>query len=340
MIRCRCLIAALVFLAATACGPARLETSPAQSLRCINLSDPTVTWDRPAETRRELDRWCSAVGEPVVLSSPATPRQIRRLVVLSWNVHVGGGRAEELADLIAERTRELGGETGIVLLLQETFRGGRAVGDLPAGIDVPSSIRPRRPAEDVVQLAVRLGMSAFYVPSMRNGRSTSLYEQEDRGSAILSTEPLSDFSAIELPFARQRRVAVMATVTPRNAAADPVRVVSAHFDVVLLGGGAVRQAEHLAGRIPALNPKSLRTIVGADANAIRGVRDGTVRAIDKVVPVLRRCGAGRTARWLRRLDFLFSDLPESTISHCETLQDRYGSDHRPVLMRMEYSPSE
>src|SRR5688500_9385120 len=140
MIRWRYLTSALLFVASTACGPARLETSPAQSLRCINLSDAAVTWDRPAETRQELDRWCSAVGQPVVLSSPAAPRQIRRLVVLSWNVHVGGGRAEEVADLIAERTRELGGDTGIVLLLQETFRGGRAVGDLPAGIDVPSPI--------------------------------------------------------------------------------------------------------------------------------------------------------------------------------------------------------
>ena len=190
------------------------------------------------------------------------------------------------------------------------------------------------------KLAGKLGMSAFYVPSMRNGRSTSLYEQEDRGSAILSTEPLSDFKAIELPFGRQRRVAVMATVTPRNTTGGPIRVVSAHFDVVLFGSRAVRQAEHLASRIRELNPEGLPVIVGADANSIRGLRHGTVSAIARVVPVLMRCGTGRTAGWLRRLDFLFSDLPESSISHCETLQDRYGSDHRPILMRMDYPPPE
>ena len=37
-----------------------------------------------------------------VLSSPAnTGQQIRRLVVLSWNVHVGGARMEQLVDLIS-----------------------------------------------------------------------------------------------------------------------------------------------------------------------------------------------------------------------------------------------
>jgi endonuclease/exonuclease/phosphatase family metal-dependent hydrolase len=329
---------AFVLLCATACGPPRVETIPAESLRCIDLSDTRVTWDRPAVNRRSLDRWCASVGPPVVIASAASPgKQINRLVVISWNVHVGGGRLQELADLIRARTAELGGEVGVVLLLQEVFRGGEAVGALvPGGLRVPAAIRPHRPADDVVQVAAKLGMSAFYVPSMRNGRSISLYEQEDRGSAILSTEPLSDLKAIELPFARQRRVAVMATVTPRNAGAGSMQLVTGHFDVAMLGRGGSRQAEHLAGRLPGLNGKRLPVIVGVDANAMRGFKDGTVKALARVVPLLKRCGTGRTAAWLARLDFVFSDLPDAAVDHCETLHERYGSDHRPILLRIDY----
>ena len=151
-----------------------------------------------------------------------------------------------------------GDETGLVLLLQEVFRAGAEVGEAPPGAPVPSAISPHRPADDVVALARRLGLSAFYVPSMRNGQSDEPGEWEDRGTAILSTEPLSDLLAIELPLARQRRVAVMATVRPRNPAATPISHVATHFDVVLLGGGAVRPAQPLAQRIQSLNPRASR----------------------------------------------------------------------------------
>ena len=62
---------------------------------------------------------------------------------------------------------------------------------------------------DVRDIAERFGLSVAYVPSMRNGPATRLDEREDRGNAILSTEPLIDVKAIELPFGKQRRVAVI-----------------------------------------------------------------------------------------------------------------------------------
>ena len=49
---------------------------------------------------------------------------------------------------------------------------------------------------------------------MRNGRPPQT--DEDRGNAILSTEPLADLTAIELPFEQQRRVAVAATLRSRH----------------------------------------------------------------------------------------------------------------------------
>jgi endonuclease/exonuclease/phosphatase family metal-dependent hydrolase len=237
---------------------------------------------------------------------------------------------------LAQTRGGLGQETGLVLLLQEVFRAGAEVGEAPPGAPVPSAIRPHRPADDVVALARRLGMSAFYVPSMRNGRSGEPGEWEDRGTAILSTEPLSDLIAIELPLARQRRVAVMATVRPRNPAVTPVRLVATHFDVVLFGSGAVRQAQHLAQRIQALNASRIPLLIGADTNAMSGFGHGTVKALAGVAPVARRCGTGRTSPWFARLDFIFTDVSDSAISRCETLDDRYGSDHRPTVLTIDY----
>jgi len=28
----------------------------------------------------------------------------------------------------------------------------------------------------------------------------------------------------------------------------------------------------------------------------------------------------------------------SAVSHCETLEERYGSDHRPIVMTIDYAP--
>ena len=329
---------AVLVWVSSACAPLRVELSPGASPRCLSATDTRVSWDRAEEGRPELDAWCASVGPPVIEGSPpAADTPISRLVVISWNVHVGGGRVDELIALTRLRSGQLGAGTGFVLLLQETFRGGALVGRAPRGAAVPDAIRPSRRGDDVVRLANRLGLSVFYVPSMRNGGSDDPGDWEDRGSAIVSTEPLSDLTAIELPMARQRRVAVMATVTPRNAAAKPIRLVATHFDVVPFGGGAARQARHLAERLTALNESGLPLIIGADANATSGFRHGTVTALRAVAPVLRRCGTGRTSAWLARSDFVFSDLDESAIAACETLGDHYGSDHRPIVMTIDVS---
>src|SRR5687767_5502065 len=326
---------AVLVSVSSACAPLRVELPERTSPRCLGGAETVMAWDRPAAAPHELDAWCASVGPAVVMSRPSpVDRPVGRLLVISWNVHVGGGRVDELTALTRLRSGQLGTGTGLVLLLQETFRRGVLVGSPHRGA-VPDAIRPSRRGPDVVRLADSLGLSAFYVPSMRNGGSDDPGDWEDRGTAILSTEPLSDFTAIELPLARQRRVAVMATVTPRNAAATPMRVVAAHFDVVPFGGGAVRQARHLAERLTALNHSRLPLIIGADANATSGFRHGTVTALTTVAPVLRRCGTGRTSAWFARSDFIFGDLDESAVAACETLDDRYGSDHRPIVVTID-----
>lgn len=337
-LRGRAVTCAVLLALALGCAPRRVDLPPATPLRCLENPDPRVTWDRPAVDTRALNAWCATVGAPVVAGPPpVVDRVITRLAVVSWNVHVGGGAVDQVAAL-AQMRGGLGQETGLVLLLQEVFRAGADVGQAPLGAPVPQAIRPHRPTGDVVELARRLSLSAFYVPSMRNGRSDEPGEWEDRGTAILSTEPLGDLIAIELPLARQRRVAVMATVRPRNPAATPLRLVATHFDVVLWGGGAVRQAQHLAQRIQALNTSGLPLLIGADANAMTGFSHGTVKALDGVAPVARRCGTGRSSPWLARMDFIFTNVPDASVSSCETLDDRYGSDHRPIVLTVGYPP--
>ena len=80
------------------------------------------------------------------------------------------------------------------------------------------------------------------------------------------------------------------------------------------------------------------TFTGADANAMSGFGHGTVKALAAVAPVARRCGTGRTAPWFARLDFLFTDVSDSAVSRCQTLDDRYGSDHRPIVLTIDYPP--
>jgi endonuclease/exonuclease/phosphatase family metal-dependent hydrolase len=295
-----------------------------------------VTWLRWDDGRELLDLWCQSVGPPVLAGAAVTDADISRLVVVSWNVHVGGARVEELISGILGRSD---GRTGLVVLLQEAFRGGADVPEQsPRSLSAPRAIRPRRPALDIAGIATTFGLSVAYVPSMRNGPATTLEEREDRGNAVLSTEPLSDIRAIELPFGKQRRVAIAATVTPRRS--TPIRVVATHFDT---SGDRVRQADALVERLGPL--LDLPVIVGGDFNARRGFDDRTVTAVGRVV-ALESCGTGRTSRWPLRLDlllfflvgrhdFLFSTLGSDVPRSCQTLPDPHDSDHLPLLMEIE-----
>jgi endonuclease/exonuclease/phosphatase family metal-dependent hydrolase len=232
--------------------------------------------------------------------------------------------------------------TGLVLLLEEAYRADEHVPDsFPKNLQVPSAIRPSPRSLDIVRLAERLRMSATYVPSMRNGRATEAGQREDRGNAILSTEPLDDVRAIELPFGKQRRVAVAATVTPRSSTIGPLRVVATHFDI---GSNRVAQAEAFADRIAGLS--DLPIIVGGDSNSPNGLRDKAVQAVGRRMR-MEPCGTERTFTWPQRFnllalldfgrfDFVFSTLDSSgLVRQCQTIDDWFRSDHRPVMLTVQ-----
>jgi endonuclease/exonuclease/phosphatase family metal-dependent hydrolase len=333
MTRCSKLSFVLLVLA---CVPAAVRAEPMPCLQPV----AGVTWVRWERAQPMLDRWCESVGPPVFASLPVTTDEISRLLILSWNVHVGGGHIEKLVTRIRQDSSQAA--TGLVVLLQETFRGGVDVPEsYPDDLRVPAAIRPRRPTPDIVALADALDMSVAYVPSMRNGRATALGRREDRGNAVLSTEPLSDIRAIELPFGKQRRVSIVATVTPRGARQAPIRVVVAHLDT---NSDRVIQAEALGERIASLSDMPL--IVGGDLNSRRGFRDEAVAAVSRLVE-LESCGTGRTSRWplrldvpffflIGRVDFMFSTLGSQVTRTCQTLDDAYDSDHLPLLLDVRY----
>jgi endonuclease/exonuclease/phosphatase family metal-dependent hydrolase len=232
--------AMLTDVAAGACHPAPVAGAP----------DPWLHWFEPARSGDEatLQAWCATVGPPVYEPLPAAAlvRESRiRVTLASWNTHGGSG---DLVRFIDEQLGLRCTETGplpagsdfqpFVLLIQEAFRASDRVPAVEPGPTVPNRLveTPHAgPRLDIIDVARWCGLALLYVPSMRNGYQEVDGLREDRGNAILSTLPLTDPIAIELPFEAQRRVTVGATVhVPVGAhalpAPDSVRVVSLHLD--------------------------------------------------------------------------------------------------------------
>ncbi len=240
---------------------------------CRTIVQPGLTWLGPTETGdvATLDEWCKTVGPPVIDSTPHPSFgawQARDSVaVVAWNVNAGSG------ELLALFERELHLECAtptpaaraafshFVLLAQEAFRRSATVPSMSPRSTIPprTSERPRSGSRiDIVETARQCGLAVMYVPSMRNGHDEYDGEREDWGNAILSTLPLSDFIAIELPFEASRRVAVGATIHAPDR--DSLRAVSVHLSTfpgawrVLRTGnsGRVRQANGLVDALRAV----------------------------------------------------------------------------------------
>lgn len=162
---------------------------------------------------------------------------------------------------------------------------------------------------EIDDVAKALGMSLYYVPSMRNGAPADV--RQGRGNAISSTLPIEDFVAIELPFERQRRVAIGATVrgTTHDGRPWALRVVSVHLDNRgggrRLGVGAefgrVRQARGLREAIRGEEP----IVIAGDFNTWFGFSDQASLETLFGYPETRVADRRRTFRGLFRLDHVF-----------------------------------
>ena len=351
------------------------------NVACAADSPGHVTWVHgPATDREELDRWCAGVGPAVVqrYEAPAGQRttSAHDLTVVTWNTNVGGG---DLYGFISglRAGRFTGGDSveHFVLLLQEVYRSGH---DVPRGAAMrPRRIAPRPAAGQraaVLEVARDHGLHLFYVPSMANGWAHADGAREDRGNAIVSTLPLDDHTAIELPFEGQRRVAASATVrsTTPDGRPLPLRVVSVHLDNRSIasrfqrsfGSGRARQAEALTAAL-ARDAHALPTIVAGDLNT------WAPSSWERAIAVLRAhfphgnatsgpTYAGRPLGVGRTLDHMLFRLPVAEEEeHAATgpsastpllppiaqtpvferpvsrrLDDAHGSDHYPLMARL------
>jgi endonuclease/exonuclease/phosphatase family metal-dependent hydrolase len=294
-----------------------------------------LSWITPAEPgeARTLSRWRSGVGPPVVsVASPAVaPVAVEALTIVSWNMALGAGDVGALyRDLRSAHPGH-----GIILLLQEAFRGGEEVPSSRQGVAFAPRIRRGSPDREIEELARTLGMSLYYVPSMRNGAPGQT--DEDRGNAILSTLPLDQLTAIELPFERQRRVAVAARVSGVTAGGTPwqLRVASVHLDnrvgmnKVWIGSeyARTRQARGLRDALEGDEP----LVVAGDFNTWFGFADAAFRETQRAFPQTVVTDRRRTFLGLMRLDHVFYRLPSGWGAQVRRAESRMGSDHHPLI---------
>jgi endonuclease/exonuclease/phosphatase family metal-dependent hydrolase len=300
-----------------------------------------------------LERWRRNVGAPIALDLTGTTAagdeiRTRTLIVLSWNVWIGRGR---LVDVVLRLRRgdflAQGAEPGadIIILTQEAYRTDSTIPVDSTGHAGRMLVAQLRQQEDVVETARSLDLNLRYAPSMRNGAL-----QSDRGNAILSSLPLEQAEAIELPLVLQRRVAVSAVI---RFGPHRLKVVSAHLDPRgppghrwLGASGRARQAQHL---LTSLGDETI--ILGADLNLGRGRYErawrllhaaGFSMGIPPALPTWRH-----TFHALPRLvlDYLLIRNPAGIVEQArvhrldEHPRDRgplvFGSDHHPLLARID-----
>jgi endonuclease/exonuclease/phosphatase family metal-dependent hydrolase len=332
---------AAVLVATLAAGHAPSLSAVVDST-CGARSGTDIRWLRvsPPREHAAIDRWCAGVGPPARISAEQPPEEITRsLVVVSWNTHVGAGDIDAFVGDLRSGRMTGAPVTAFVLLLQEVYR---------AGAEVPTSRSaswaaaeresgPRGVRVDAVGAARRLGLWSVYVPSMRNGAPDET--SEDRGNAVLSTLPLTDVTAIELPLERQRRVAISAAVSLKTdvGTATTVRFVCTHFTNMVLHhlwllseSGRLRQARALSNVLP----RDGALVVGGDFNAWFGYKDAAYRQLAEVAHHAQTEDRRPTFGPMR-LDHILFRLPDDWKTTLRRANDKYGSDHFPLMATID-----
>ncbi len=252
------------------------------------------------------------------------------VVFVSWNVHVGSGDIRSFVKDLRAGVHTNGRRfPHYVLLLQEAVRtfGVPAFAAGAAGAKWIAPHNPVRPI-DIVGVSEELGASLVYVPSMRNG-SSDADPAEDRGSAILSTLPLSNPRAIEMPGERQRRVVISAQIGTFSVAVVHLDALGGSKRLRLFWTSRMRdvQAQTTTSALPDPNGS---LVVGADLNTWHGRDEYAARRfaqLFRATPLsVNRQGLG-----LRVLDYMFFRAAPNQRARYRQVERRYGSDHRPLV---------
>ncbi|HSH45711.1 MAG TPA: endonuclease/exonuclease/phosphatase family protein [Longimicrobiales bacterium] len=294
--------------------------------------------------RGQLNAWCAAAGPAVAGGWPdASTEPVDSLAIVSWNVHIGGGDLERLVRDLREGRLTGQPVRHFALLLQEAHRTGDLVPEWQDGFPFGSGdplTPPGGPARDVVEHAQAMGLAVFYAPSMRSGQGAG-GAASDRGNAILSTLPMAAFRAIELPVARQRRVAAVAMVRGMTSTGEEweLEVASAHLENDARGWAndaraRVLQAEALLEGLSDDGP----AVVAGDFNSwTLGPDEAVVHTMldefEETPPFPPGPTYVRGFGFVRRyLDYMFFRLPDDDARvRYRRLDDLYNSDHYPLM---------
>ena len=208
------------------------------------------------------------------------------------------------------------------------------------------------PSPDIVAVADRCDLHLVYVPGARNGGADD-GPPEDVGNAILSTRPLSDPFAVEMPKEASRRVAVGAPI--RGNDREEIRVVSVHFNTwplpwkLLHSGNSsrVRQALALIDALEIVahgSEERIPVVAGGDLNSW-SVEDGALqhlRAYFSASPAWH----GEPTRGAFPTDHLLLRVPGERsrasssfqLLDYDRLDESYNSDHNPVTASLAPVP--
>ena len=299
----------------------------------------------PAEDAEPLEQWCRGVGGPLIATIPeadaSEPPPLEDLVVVTWNAHLAEGK---LIDLVADLQEGVLTDDQpvrhFILLLQELYRRGDSVPAFGPNARAAYAIQAREPhAPDAVEYARRLGLAMSYVPSMRNGAEML----EDRGNAILSTEPLQDLFALELPLERQRRVAAGAAIEVKTPdGVEQLQFVDAHLEPLaapsslwLFRNPRIRQMAALLDLLqePRFHSEGVGTVLGGDFNTVQGGAREEIYQQARAWSQSLTVEDERPTHMMGRLDYLFARLAPGWQFETMRVSKKYGSDHHPVLAR-------
>jgi endonuclease/exonuclease/phosphatase family metal-dependent hydrolase len=349
---CYVLILASSFLA---CEENSIADKTVATFRCsasdvIQQINPVsqVAFINKAETRDTdaMARWRATLGPPVFdrAGRLCEDSPIDSLLVVSWNVHVAHGDVRRfISDLRHGDVIPGYKAQHFVLLLQEAYREGDAVPEITKSNICPSRIGGSE--FDIEDLSDSLGLAVYYVPSMRNGCERGRARQ-DRGNAIVSTLPLSNLRAVELPLVRQRRVAAIADIEGRttNGSTWKLALVSVHFENRGPGRpgdwvhGRAKQAEALMAALP----ESDLAVIGGDFNTMRGATEPAVKIVSARIANMQEHQDKTTyvtyAVVRSQLDYLFFKGAGAKQSKYWRARSRYDSDHYPIMGFLRLAP--
>jgi endonuclease/exonuclease/phosphatase family metal-dependent hydrolase len=341
----------MIMVASGCASPVRMVVAPGPHAGCRAMPDgtatPAVTWVRPDhdDERHKLDQRCAEVGRPLVVAATTSSSPAQRVLVATWNMHDGRGDILALVETLRQETRDRSTPDGVVVLLQEVVR---ATSPAPAG-------RGQQPGgtgvQDIPPLVQRLGWHFAYVPGKRNRLEPDGAAAADRGIAILSSLPITDLEAIELPLERQRRVALSGVVHGMNGDGRPwrLRVVSVHLENrsgvrrfwSRAGASRTRQTEAFLDALSLSATQAgaapLPTVVGGDFNTWLGPQEQALRLLRSHFGPWPGEDPRQTVDfpgW--RLDYLFPRLPDSVRTTHRRLDSTYGSDHYPVVAAIDF----